>query len=158
MAKLKDKFFNRTIEGQLELDASEKAEQDASAVKAVEGASAGTIDKVLGLSAQGKLVKGSVSGGTQLYKHTIKNLNEANEIEGLVDITLISTSSTPITPNSTYDEINELLNNSIRIYTSEGLYVWLGANTCILLESPMSYWDDISLSAHQTTTDTVTPL
>ena len=99
MAKLTDKFYNRIIEGQLELDASEQAEQDASAVKAVEGASAGTIDKALGLSSQGKLVKGdfpselpdvtgnegkflkvnsgatgvewgSVSGGTQLYKHT----------------------------------------------------------------------------------------
>lgn len=122
MAKLTDKFYVRIIEGQLELDPSEQAKQDASAVKAVEGASAGTIDKPLGLSSQGKLVKGdfpselpavagnegkvlkvnsgatgvewgSVSGGTQLYKHTIKYNN------GIADnyYYIISTGNTPLT-------------------------------------------------------------
>lgn len=36
----------------------------------VEEAPSGTINKVLGLNSSGKLVKGEVSGGTQLYKHS----------------------------------------------------------------------------------------
>ena len=63
MAKLTDKFFNRVIEGRLELDASEQAQQDASAVKAVEGASSGTPVSLLGLNSQGELVKGSSISG-----------------------------------------------------------------------------------------------
>lgn len=39
MAKLQDKFFNRVIEGKLELDDAEKAQQQAEALEAVEDAS-----------------------------------------------------------------------------------------------------------------------
>ena len=44
---------------------------EADAIPNVESAQAGTIDKVLGLDANGKLVKGDVSGGTKLYRHVI---------------------------------------------------------------------------------------
>ena len=37
----------------------------------VEGASSGTIQDVLGLNSSGKLVKGSISGGTKLYLHKL---------------------------------------------------------------------------------------
>ena len=37
----------------------------------IENAESGTIADALGLDSEGNLVKGSVGGGTQLYKHTI---------------------------------------------------------------------------------------
>ena len=99
MAKLTDKFFNRVIEGDLELSSSDKSNNGITkvvanptlagteagleglevsgtkysvkkgAVAGVEGAPSGTLATVLGLDSNGKLAKGSVSGGTQLYKH-----------------------------------------------------------------------------------------
>ena len=51
-----DKFLTQT-----QVDARVKA--------VVEGATSGTIDSVLGLDTNGKLVKGTISGGTQLYRH-----------------------------------------------------------------------------------------
>lgn len=61
----------------------------------VENASDGTIDKALGLDAQGKLVKGSVSGGggTQLYKHQFR----ATYSGGSAIITLITDSEDKFT-------------------------------------------------------------
>ena len=49
----------------------------------VEEAPSGTIasDSVLGLDADGKVVKGAVGGGTKLYKHTITtNLSVHNSV------------------------------------------------------------------------------
>lgn len=45
--------------------------KDVVPIENVEDAVEGTIDKVLGLNSSGKLVKGSVSGGTKLYRHEI---------------------------------------------------------------------------------------
>lgn len=48
-------------------------------VEAIEGTQEGTIASVLGLDSDGKLVKGNVSGGTKLYKHTI-TINTDNKL------------------------------------------------------------------------------
>lgn len=55
----------------------------------------GTIDKVLGLDSSGNVVKGSVSGGTKLYKHrfTIECSIDSN-VESVV-INVITTKSSP---------------------------------------------------------------
>lgn len=44
---------------------------DADIKDVVESAESGTIQDALGLDSQGNLVKGSVSGGTKLYKHSL---------------------------------------------------------------------------------------
>lgn len=44
--------------------------KDVMPLKNVEDAQSGTIQDVLGLNSSGKLVKGTVSGGTQLYEHS----------------------------------------------------------------------------------------
>ena len=68
-------------------------------VKDPEAAPSGTIQDVLGLNAGGKLVKGAVSGGTKLYKHTMSGLTEANtSIPRTLE--LVSLSSNPITLGS----------------------------------------------------------
>ena len=40
-------------------------------VEGVKEAPSGTINKALGLNSSGELVKGTISGGTQLYRHDI---------------------------------------------------------------------------------------
>ena len=107
MAKLKDKLYNRVIEGELKLNASEQAEQDASAIKAVESASSGTINKVLGLSSQGKLVKGDVST-PHLYKHniTIEYVDEEQTTHSY-HMVYVNKSSTSKTGTLTSDILNE---------------------------------------------------
>lgn len=40
----------------------------------------GSIDKALGLDSNGDLVKGEISGGTKLYKHTIKGTSQQKDI------------------------------------------------------------------------------
>lgn len=50
----------------------------------VENAQSGTIDKVLGLNSSGKLVKGSISGGTKLYKHEI--YADFSDYGGVLDV------------------------------------------------------------------------
>ena len=64
----------------------------------VEDAQSGTIQDVLGLNSSGKLVKGSVSGGTQLYKHkiSIRNTTTSSE-QGII---IVSSKNTEI--NSMY--------------------------------------------------------
>ena len=47
----------------------------------VEDAVSGTIQDVLGLNSEGKLVKGTVSGGTKLYLHKI-SIESAQEVSG----------------------------------------------------------------------------
>ena len=99
MAQLTDKFYNRVIEGDLELSSADKSKNGITkvvanptlagtevgleglevsgtkysvkkgAVAGVEGAPSGTLATVLGLDNNGKLAKGSVSGGTKLYQH-----------------------------------------------------------------------------------------
>lgn len=51
------------------------AEVKALAVDAVEEAVSGTLQEVLGLDSSGNLKKGSVSGGTKLYKHSLAMQN-----------------------------------------------------------------------------------
>ena len=46
-------------------------DEKVSEVPNVEEAQSGTISSVLGLNSSGKLVKGTISGGTQLYKHSL---------------------------------------------------------------------------------------
>lgn len=71
---------------------------DEEVTSVVESASAGTIDKVLGLNTSGKLVKGEVSAGTKLYQHYISFSFEEQEGTGKItrnEFTVISNSSTP---------------------------------------------------------------
>lgn len=63
----------------------------------VSSAETGTINKVLGIDTNGKLVKGDVSGGTKLYNHNIQVGGEIIEI--------ISTMETPYT----YNQLNDVL-------------------------------------------------
>ena len=76
----------------------------------VENAQSGTIASggVLGLNSQGKVVKGSISGGTQLYKHTI-NCESPNGDGRILEI--VSLSSSPISVN--VQNVYSLLINSI---------------------------------------------
>jgi len=89
MAKLEDKLFNRVIEGKLDA----KEEIDSEAVKAVEGAESGTVASVLGLDSNGKLVKGAVSGGTQLYKH-IFTIDDSDD--NTIKVIIITSISEPV--------------------------------------------------------------
>ena len=68
------------------------AEVKALAKDEVESASSGTIQDALGLDSSGNLVKGSVSGGSKLYKHYISITN--NNVGQY--IILISDDNTPI--------------------------------------------------------------
>lgn len=54
------------------------------AKESVESATSGTIASggVLGLNSSGKLVKGSISGGTQLYKHLLTSLSMTGYVGG----------------------------------------------------------------------------
>ena len=58
----------------------------------VEDAPSGTIQDALGLNSSGKLVKGAVSGGTQLYQHKITAHNNLD-----YDFYIYSLDSTPFT-------------------------------------------------------------
>ena len=69
MAKLKDKFYNRTIEGALELDSETDSIPNILVEDAILEVPSGTPVSVIGINSDDELVKGSVSGGTQLYKH-----------------------------------------------------------------------------------------
>ena len=72
----------------------------------------GIIVDVLGLDSEGNLVKGSVSGGTQLYKHHIQITNGA--------ITLINTSSTPISTSITKQQLFEEINSALIANVGKG--------------------------------------
>ena len=61
--------------------------------KRIDDAQEGTLDKVLGFDSEGGLVKGSVSGGTKLYKHNITCVKQGDTIAGHY----LSTSSQPVT-------------------------------------------------------------
>lgn len=67
----------------------------------IESAENGTVDKVLGLDAQGNLVKGQASGGsgTQLYKHTLSGelIGVDSSSLGVSFLVLIDNNDTPIT-------------------------------------------------------------
>lgn len=64
MAKILDKFFNRKIEGKLVAESGDELPKELPSVSSVDNG------KVL-LVSGGKWQAGSVSGGTQLYKHLI---------------------------------------------------------------------------------------
>ena len=68
-------------------------------VQNVEDAPSGTIVDALGLNADGDLVKGAVSGGTQWYKHTFKLGTSAS---ATINFAVISLNSTPITSFDTF--------------------------------------------------------
>lgn len=66
----------------------------------IEGAESGTFEDVLGLDSNGKLVKGAVSGGTKLYKHSFPCNDFIKVSDGTVQygssiFYVISTTSTP---------------------------------------------------------------
>ena len=107
MAKLQDKFFNRVIEGELEA----KEEIQASVVQAPNGA----VDKVLGINPLGKLVKGTISGGTKLYKHYLTIYQQdLDEEEVSISLYVISTSSVSINQGGC-EELYDLLVSSVSI-------------------------------------------
>ena len=64
MAKLTDKLYNRVIEGKLVAESGDELPKELPSVSAIDNG------KVL-LVSGGKWQAGSVSGGTQLYKHTL---------------------------------------------------------------------------------------
>lgn len=60
--------YNSEDKGEFKSDADIKA----LAKEEIESASAGTPVNVIGLDSNGNMIKGSVSGGTKLYRHNIK--------------------------------------------------------------------------------------
>lgn len=71
----------------------------------------GTLAKVLGVDASGNIVKGDVSGGTQLYKHSIESDGD--------NIIVISTISTPVEEDDA-TAMKQLLKTAINITTPDG--------------------------------------
>ena len=141
MAKLTDKFFNRVIEGDLELSSADKSNNGITkvvanptlagteagleglevngtkysvkkgAVAGVEGAPSGTLATVLGLDSNGKLAKGSVSGGTKLYKHDIHiEIHDQDYGDNNIHVKFVS----PSNDNSiTFEGIKTLIHNTM---------------------------------------------
>ena len=181
MAKLTDKFFNRVIEGDLELSSGDKSKNGITkvvanptlagteagleglevsgtkysvkkgAVAGVEGAPSGTLDTVLGLDSNGKLAKGSVSGGTQLYLHDIKSE------QGDYHIIAISKSNTQLSMSDLFSS-----SDVIDFYFKDGNYhaqilQYLGGGI-IYLTYQNTQAVASSAVPFMSVTDTVTPL
>ena len=101
------------------------------------------------------------SGGTKLFKHTV-NLGEENNIEGEFELSLISTSPTPLTSESTIDEVRALIDNAVRIFPFfdiGGFYQLLNHSHCFFNGgSGVDFWDDCSIVILPNTADTVVAL
>lgn len=71
-------------------------EEDVSkiSVDTIKQVPSGTINKVIGLNTSGKLIKGTISGGTQLYEHFLTL--ETNDGD-MIDVHIISKRSTEYT-------------------------------------------------------------
>lgn len=76
-----------------------------------DGTPDGSLAKVLGVDASGNIVKGEVSGGTQLYKHSIESEGD--------NIIVISTISTPVEEDDA-QAMKQLLKTAINITTPDG--------------------------------------
>ena len=69
------------------------------AKESIESVSSGSIDSAIGLNSSGKLVKGSISGGTQLYKHHV--VLEVDGGEGTsMNVIMLSTKSSALSSKS----------------------------------------------------------
>lgn len=125
----------------------------------VEDAPSGTIQDALGLNSSGELVKGSVSGGTQLYRHNIHFSTNDN-------IYIYSTDNTQI---SSVVGVNDAINSAnclcVKIYSgtlSGNLFLTFGVSGMGVyrlssIDSSLTLkYVDISYSSQ--VTDGVTPL
>lgn len=86
MAKLTDKLFNRVIEGKLVADSGDELPKELPAVSAVDNGKALVVSG-------GKWQKGTISGGTQLYKHIISTATNDPIMPDEYNLTLLSTYS-----------------------------------------------------------------
>lgn len=102
----------------------------------IEGAESGTIEDALGLDSNGKLVKGAVSGGTQLYAHLI-TLWEDDTKQHKVDIKIISTKSNPFT---TYNDLRYSTSNFYPVHPD-----YIHSNTIAVI-SQQAYLTCINIS------------
>ena len=81
MAKLKDKLYNRIIEGKLELENGDDIKVKTSELED----SATNAGKVLAIDENGKVIATEVSGGTKIYKHQFyMNLGSAKGVGGII--------------------------------------------------------------------------
>ena len=129
----------------------------------VEDAPSGTIADALGLDSNGKLVKGTISGGTKLYKHQLLlgvvpangklynmvDNNDAISLEkttytnsGSKDLIFISNSNTPITSISALSSALSPNNNPINPY----LQVGFGDTFRIISAKSFNQWVDTYLT------------
>lgn len=89
--------------------------KETDAIPNVESAVDGTIDKALGLDATGKLVKGTASGGSKLYRHDIVI---SDYDSNFYEFGVISSSSTSVVGNK--QGFIDLIRNSIKCYKDDG--------------------------------------
>jgi len=116
----KDKLFYYDGEKYIPVDEPSTEEITEIAKDAVETAEEGTLDKVLGLDAEGNLKKGSVSGGTKLYLHEImfKKVNGSDDI----DFKFISLESEPCDVERLY--FYGLVSGKTCGYNQSGQPIW----------------------------------
>ena len=135
-----DDFLNQT-----QVDARVKA--------VVEGATSGTIADVLGLDSEGKLVKGSISGGTKLYIHQIYITASSNSYM-LYAITNTQTKFS-VTGGPPKPSIND--GEIISVYTDSPVSVIRHHNYGILsiLIYDSGAWSEVSLIGCTITSETV---
>lgn len=130
-------------------------------------ARSGTPVTVYGEDSDGKLVKGAYIGETQLYKHSITNIEDENEIATPFTMIIISADSTPVTSSGI---LQALVNKSCKafgsIFTNQKLYVWNFLSSAVCVEAIQdaqagnrcNCWDDGALKFNSNSVDTVTPL
>lgn len=75
----------------------------------IESAESGTIADVLGLDSEGGLVKGTISGGTKLYKHSFASAGD--------NLTLINNDNTSYTGKTSYELLSPITNSLKVLYT-----------------------------------------
>lgn len=88
---------------QIEDIAKGVAPTDEEIQEAIADVESGTLASVIGLDSEGKLVKGTISGGTQLYRHTFEIVGNGWQIE------VISSSNSEFK-----DESGKLKNSAIK--------------------------------------------
>ena len=129
----------------------------------IEGAESGTISDVLGLDSEGGLVKGNISVGTKLYKHTITFTGTTYDSESLSanNMVIISTIGTKITDVTTFNSVikNGFISD-VNDLTFEGsnCFMMYGTYSGYLILKSGSYPYQSAPMMSFTANDTVTPL
>ena len=154
MAKFKDKFYNRIIEGKLSLDKEDEVQE-----KLVSGTNIKTIggQSILG---SGNL---DISGGTKLYKHTLRvSIEVEPDVYDNYDFDIVSIRSTAysVLSDITNDKNYEVLSYGyIEIEGTPRQIISLedtgtdSFNIYYMAGGPIDY-----IEIHNFVSDTVTPL